>query len=57
MTNFNLATNSKIEKYQTILIKSKIRIAQLIAKIVLKQQSLNQVSQDIIKCVTEHNQI
>ena len=34
--NFDLTTDSLIEKYQTILIKSKIRISQLIAKILLK---------------------
>ena len=35
-TNFDLATDSLIEKHQTISIKFKIRISQLIAKIELK---------------------
>ena len=36
-TNFDLATDSSIEKYLAILIKFEIRISQLIAKITLKQ--------------------
>ena len=51
-TNFDLTTDSSIEKYYTILIKFKIRISQLIAKI-LKQRSLNQITH----CLTGHNQI
>ena len=41
-TNFHLAADSFIKKYQTISIKDKIGISQLIAKIEHKQQSLNQ---------------
>ena len=40
-------------KTKKILIKLKIRISQLIAKILLKQQSLNQ----IMYCLTGYNQI
>ena len=40
-TNFDLTTNSK--EYETILIKFKICISQLITKILLKQRSLNQI--------------
>ena len=36
-TNFNLTTDSSIETYYTILMKIKILISQLIAKILLKQ--------------------
>ena len=36
-TSFGLETDSLIEKYETILIKFKISISQLIAKILLKQ--------------------
>ena len=39
-TNFDLTTDSVIEKYQAILTKFKIRISQIIAKILPKQQSL-----------------
>ena len=42
-----------IPKMKTILIKFKIRISQLIAKILIKQRSLNEISQ----CLTGHNQI
>ena len=42
-TNFDLNTNSLTEKYYTILIIFKICICQLIAKILLKQRSLNQM--------------
>ena len=42
-SNFESATDSSIEKYQTILIKFKIRISQLITKILLKQRNLNQI--------------
>ena len=42
-SNFESATDSSIEKYQTILIKFKIRISRLIAKILLKQRNLNQI--------------
>ena len=41
-TNFDLTTDPLIEKYQTISIKFRIRISQLLAKIELKQQSLHQ---------------
>ena len=37
MTNFNLATDSSIKKQQTISIKFKTRISELIAKIELQQ--------------------
>ena len=39
--NFNLTTGFGIEKYSIISIKFKIRISQLVAKINLKQRSLN----------------
>ena len=41
-TNFDLTADSFIKKYQSISIKDKIGISQLIAKIEHKQQSLNQ---------------
>ena len=41
-TKFEPTTDSLIEKYETILIKLKICISQFIAKILLKQRSLNQ---------------
>ena len=44
-TNFDLTTDPLIEKYQTISIKFKIHISQLIAKILLKQRCLNQIKQ------------
>ena len=47
-----MTINPLIEKYWTISIKFKIRISQPIAKIVLKQQSLNQIT----LCLTEHVQ-
>ena len=50
-TNFDLTTDSLIES--TILIKLEICISQLIAKIPLKKQSLNQIRH----CLTGHNQI
>ena len=42
-TNFDLTTDSVTKKHETISIKFKIRIAPLIAKIQLKQRSLNQI--------------
>ena len=42
-TNFDLTTDSLIEKYQTISIKFKIPISQLIAKNLLKQRCLNEI--------------
>ena len=42
-TNFGLATDFLIEKYQAISMKFKIRISQLIATVLLKQRSLNQI--------------
>ena len=39
-TNSDLTTDPLIEKYQTISIKFRIRISQLVAKIELKQQNL-----------------
>ena len=50
-TNFDLTTDSSTEKYYTILIKCKIRISQLIAKILLKQRRLKQIRH----CLTGHN--
>ena len=41
------------DKYETILIKFEIRIFQLVAKILLNQQSFNQIR----TCLTGHNQI
>ena len=52
-TNFDQTTDSLIEKYYTISIRFKIRISQLIAKILLKQQSLIQIRH----CLTGHIQI
>ena len=40
-TNFDVTTDSLIEKFLTISIKFKIRISLVLAKIELKQQSLN----------------
>ena len=51
--DFDLITDSFIEKFEAISIKFKIRISQLIAKLLLKQQSLNQIRH----CVVGHNQI
>ena len=45
MTNFQLTTDSLTEKYYAISIKIKIRIYQLLTKIELKQQNLNQIRQ------------
>ena len=42
-TNFNLTTESLIVKYQIISVNFKIRISQLISKILLRQRILNQV--------------
>ena len=52
-SNFDLTTNSLIEKYYTISIKFKIGIFQRIAKIDLKQRSLKQIRH----CLIEHIQI
>ena len=52
-TNFDLTTNSLIEEYETILIKFKICISQLITKILLKQRSLNQIRH----CLRGHFQV
>ena len=52
-TNLDLTADSWIEKYETILKKFEIRIFQLIAKILLNQQSFNQIR----TCLTGHNQI
>ena len=52
-TNFDLTTDSLIEKYSSISIKFKIRISQLIVKIELKKRSLNQTRH----CLGEYNQI
>ena len=41
--NFDLTTDSLIEKYCTISIKYKFCISQLAAKVKLKKQSLNQI--------------
>ena len=41
---FDLTTASFLEKYQTISIKFKIYISQLLAKIFLKQQRLNEIT-------------
>ena len=41
--NYDLTTGPLIEKNQTISKKFKIRISQLIAKIPLKQRSINQI--------------
>ena len=48
--NFDLATNSIIEKNETISVTFKIRITQLTAKLLLKQRSLNQIRH----CLTGH---
>ena len=53
VANFDLASDSLIEKCKTILTKLKIRTVQLIAKILLKQQSLNLIRQSL----TGHVQI
>ena len=45
MTNFDLTTNSLIEKLYTISMKVKYCIYQLIAKFIFKQQTLNQIRQ------------
>ena len=42
-TNFDLTTDSLIDKYQAILMKFKIGISQLFANILHKQRSLNQI--------------
>ena len=42
-TNFNLATDSSCEKYQTVSIKFKVYIYQLAANIILTQRSLYQI--------------
>ena len=52
-TSFDLTTNSDIEKNETILMKSRIRISQLNVKILLRQRSLNQIRHYF----TEHNHI
>ena len=49
-TNFDLTTDSLIEKYQPISIKFKICIFQLIDDIELRKQSLNQIR----NCLTGH---
>ena len=46
-TNFDLTANSSMEN---VSIMFKFRISQLIAKILLKQQSLNQIRH----CLTGH---
>ena len=46
-TNFDLASDFLIEKCKTMLVKLKIRTFQLIAKILLKQQSLNLIRQSL----------
>ena len=51
--NFDLTTDSLIEKYQTNSIKFKILISQLIVKILFKQKSLNQIRFSL----TRHNQM
>ena len=53
MTNFDLKTDSSIEKNEAILVKFKIPISQHIFKILLKQQSLKQIRHFL----TVHNQI
>ena len=47
-TNVDLTTDSWIKKYETIPIKIKICLSQLIARIELKHWSLNQFTFDII---------
>ena len=48
-TIFDLATDSLIGKHETISIRLKIRISQLIVKILLKQRSLDQVRHCLIR--------
>ena len=50
-TNFDLTTDSLIEKYQTISTKPKIGIYQLIAKILLKQRSLKQIRHNLTRYI------
>ena len=52
-TNFDQTTDSLIENHQTIYITFKTHISELIAKIGLKERSLNQVRH----CLTVHLQI
>ena len=52
-TNFDLKTDSLIEKYKNNSLKFKIRISQLSVKVLPKQQSLNQIRH----CLTGHIQI
>ena len=52
-TNLDQKTDHLIEKYLTISIKFKICISQIIAKIELKQRSLNQIRH----CLIGHSQI
>ena len=52
-TNFHLTSDFLIEKYQTISVKFKTHIFQLIAKILLKQRSSNQTT----NCLRGHIQI
>ena len=47
-TNFDLTADSLIEKYQTISLNFKICISQLVAKLLLKQRTLNQIRQCLI---------
>ena len=51
--DFDLTANSLLEKYETILIKLKIWISQLIAKGDLQQRGPNQIRE----CLTGHTQI
>ena len=44
-TNFDFTTGYLIKKYFTISINFKIRISQVIAKIEMKQRSLNRIGQ------------
>ena len=54
-TNFDLTTDSQIEKWfnfqKTVLVKFKIRIAQLIAKISIRHGGVNQIRHSL----TGHN--
>ena len=43
MKNFDMATVSLIQRYQTISIRLKIRISRLVSKTELKQRSLGQI--------------
>ena len=51
--NFNL-TDSLIEKHKAISVKLKIRISQLIGKILLKQRSIDQIRHCLTRNLEVH---